>query len=139
MTAPAKHHLVAHSDGASRGNPGEAACAVILADESGNELLRRGRRLGVATNNVAEYEGVILALRLARELGAVEVTVRLDSELVVRQLNGRYKVKHPVLKPLFARASELMQSFARARVVHVPRAENSAADGLANDVLDGKA
>jgi len=131
--------LIAFTDGASRGNPGKAACAAILFDEKDEELVRRSKRLGIATNNVAEYEGVLLALDLAETLGARDVEIRLDSELVVRQLNGQYKVKHPALKPLFERARELMAAFDRVTVSHVPRDENTVADKLANDELDGKA
>jgi ribonuclease HI len=130
--------LIAFSDGASRGNPGKAACAVILFDEKNEELLRRSKPLGVTTNNVAEYEGVVLALDLARTLGASDVEVRLDSELVVRQLNGQYKVKHPTLKPLFERARGMMAEFDSVAISHVPRDENTLADELANDELDGK-
>lgn len=131
--------LIAFTDGASRGNPGDAACAVIMLDEKNEELLRRSKRLGKTTNNVAEYEGVLLALELAELLGARELDLRLDSELVVRQLNGSYKVKHPVLIPLFEKARERMKSFDRVTVTHVRRKENAVADKLANAELDGKA
>jgi len=131
--------LVAVCDGASRGNPGQAACAVVLTDaDDGAEVLSRAKRLGVATNNVAEYEGVILALELATMLGASELKLKLDSELVARQLNAEYKVKHPSLKPLFLRAQELGRAFDRLEVIHVPRDETQAADKMANDALDGK-
>jgi len=133
-----KFKLIAFTDGASRGNPGKAACAAILLDEKNEELLRRSKGLGVTTNNVAEYEGVLLALDLARTLGASDVDVRLDSELVVRQLNGDYKVKHPALKPLFERTREAVTDFDRVTFSHVPRDENKEADGLANDELDGR-
>lgn len=131
--------LTVHADGASRGNPGEAACAAIVLDARGEELLRRSRRLGVATNNVAEYEAVLMGLDLAAQLGAREVELRLDSELVVRQLNGQYKVKHPGLQPLYARAIKALQTFVSWHIIHIPRKENAAADKLANDALDGKA
>lgn len=130
--------LIAYSDGASRGNPGRAACAVVLLDDNHEELLRRSKGLGTATNNVAEYEGVVLALDLARTLGASDVEVRLDSELVVKQLNGLYKVKHPALKPLFEKTRRMMAEFDRVIVSHVPRDQNKLADDLANDELDGK-
>lgn len=131
--------LIAFTDGASRGNPGDSACAVIILDEKNEELLRRSKRLGRATNNVAEYEGVLFALELAELLGARELELRLDSELVVRQLNGSYKVKHPVLIPLFEKARRRMGSFDRVTVSHVPRKENAVADKLANAELDGRA
>ncbi len=130
--------LIAFADGGSRGNPGEAACAVILFDEKNEELLRRSKRLGVATNNVAEYHGVLLALELAETLGARDLELRIDSELVVRQLNGEYKVKHPALKPLYARTRERMAWFGRVTISHVPREKNALADELVNDELDGR-
>lgn len=136
---PRAGRLTAHTDGASRGNPGEASCAVILYDDENEELLRRAKRLGVTTNNVAEYEGVLLALEMASALGASGVRIKLDSELVARQLNGVYKVKHPVLVPLHGRALSLMGEFDEVEVIHVGRAENKAADKLANEALDGKA
>jgi len=130
--------LIAFADGGSRGNPGQSACAVVVFDDKNEELLRRSRRLGVTTNNVAEYHGVLLALELAETLGAGEVEIRIDSELVVRQLNGQYKVKHPSLKPLHARARAQMASFGRVTIYHVPREENELSDGLVNDELDGR-
>jgi ribonuclease HI len=129
---------IAQTDGGSRGNPGEAACAVILIDEKGEELFRRAKRLGVATNNQAEYEGVIYALDLAAQLGARRVELRTDSELIARQLTGAYKVKNEGLKPYHARARELMQVFEGVTVTHVRRAENKLADKLVNACLDGK-
>jgi ribonuclease HI len=138
-TASGPGRLIAHTDGASRGNPGPAACAVIVTDGDGDELLRRARRLGVVTNNVAEYHGVRLALELLRELGADDVVVKLDSELVVKQLNNEFKVKHPSLKPLFEQARELMREFSAVEIQYIPRAQNKAADRLANDALDEKA
>lgn len=131
--------LTAFTDGASRGNPGEAACAMVLFDEKNEELLRRTKRLGVTTNNVAEYEGVLLAMEYAGALGARDLDIRLDSELVVRQLSGEYKVKHPALKILHERARRRMSAFGEVTVTHVPREENTLADDLANDELDGKA
>jgi len=129
---------VAYSDGGSRGNPGDAACAVVIFDESGGELLRRAKRLGKATNNQAEYEGVIYALELAGQLGTKKLEIRMDSELVVRQLEGAYKVKNEGLKPLHARACELLDGFQSVAVTHVRRADNKLADKLVNACLDGK-
>jgi len=131
--------LVAYADGASRGNPGKAACAVIILDRKDEELLRRSKSLGKTTNNVAEYEGVLYALELAELLGASELELRLDSELVVRQINGQYKVKHPSLHPLFEKARARMKKFQRVTVKHIPRKENKNADDLANAELDGRA
>jgi ribonuclease HI len=130
--------VIAYADGASRGNPGESACAAVLCDESSTEILSRSERLGVATNNVAEYRGVILALRLARELGAAVIVIRLDSELVVNQLNGRYKVKHAGLKPLHDQVHALLSGFARVSIEHIPREKNARADDLANAALDAE-
>lgn len=130
--------LIAYADGGSRGNPGRAACGVLITDSSGAELLRRAKLIGKATNNVAEYAGVLLALELCSELGANDVLLRLDSELVVRQLEGRYKVKHPDLAKLHARAKVAIKAFESFSVEHVPRAQNAIADKLANAALDGK-
>lgn len=129
---------IAHTDGGSRGNPGEAACAVILLDEGGDELLRRAKRLGMATNNQAEYEGVIYALDLAAQMGARRIEIRTDSELIARQLTGVYKVKNEGLKPYHARARKLMGVFEGVTVTHVRRAENKLADKLVNACLDGR-
>ncbi len=109
-----------------------------MYDAGGNELLRRARRLGVATNNVAEYAGVELALSTCAELGASHVHLRIDSELVVRQMEGRYRVKKHDLKPFHARVMKLAGAFDTFRVEHIPRAENAAADALVNAALDGK-
>lgn len=130
--------IVAFCDGGSRGNPGPAACAAVLYDGENNELLRRAKRIGTATNNVAEYEGVILALELARELGADDLLLKLDSELVVRQIQGSYRVKSEALKPYHGRALELASAFVTFSVEHVRRADNRVADSLINATLDGK-
>jgi ribonuclease HI len=130
--------LTAFTDGASRGNPGEASCAVVIYDDSDEELLRRAKKLGVTTNNVAEYEGVILALELAATLSAAKLRIKLDSELVARQLNGVYKVKHPALKPLHARAKLLIRDFDAVEIIHISREKNKVVDKLANEELDGK-
>jgi ribonuclease HI len=130
--------VIVHSDGGSRGNPGEAACGVVVYDENGDEMLVRGKRLGKATNNEAEYEGVLLALELCRELRASSVKLRIDSELVERQIKGIYKVKKKELKPLHARTLLLSRQFEGFVVEHIPREENARADGLVNAVLDGR-
>jgi ribonuclease HI len=131
--------LVLHVDGASRGNPGEAAFGVHAAGSDGTELAALYGYLGTATNNVAEYQGLIHALRWALARGARRVRVCSDSELVVRQLNGRYRVKHPAMLPLHREATALLGRFERAEVVHVPREQNREADRLANQALDEKA
>jgi ribonuclease HI/predicted nucleic acid-binding Zn-ribbon protein len=137
-TAKSGLALIAYADGGARGNPGEAACASLITNAKGEELLRRARRLGKTTNNVAEYEGVLLALDLCKELGAAKVTLRLDSELVVRQIEGRYKVKHPDLMQLHHRVMLRKRTFEDLHVEHIPRKENTAADAMVNAALDGK-
>ena len=128
--------LIGWADGASRGNPGPAAWGMALATPAGEELAAEGRAIGRATNNVAEYRGAIAAAEAALALGADELELRLDSQLVVRQLEGRYRVKHRDLKPLFERLSGLAGQFAAFRAVHVPRERNRRADALANAALD---
>lgn len=125
------------TDGASRGNPGEAGAGMVLVDENGGEIHARGVYLGQCTNNVAEYQALILGLKAARELGAGTLAIRLDSELIVRQLLGRYKVKNEKLKPLFRQARELLKGVAY-NVAHVPREQNRRADELANRAIDEK-
>ena len=136
--APAGLKIVAFSDGGSRGNPGPAACAAILYDDGGDELLRRAKKIGTATNNVAEYEGVVLALELAGQLRASDLVLKLDSELIVRQIQGSYKVKNEGLRPYHARAVELIAGFPSFSIEHVRRSKNKEADKLVNDTLDGK-
>ncbi|MDQ6711488.1 MAG: ribonuclease HI family protein [Candidatus Dormibacteraeota bacterium] len=129
--------VIVHTDGASRGNPGPASLGVVIASVDGRVLLELGEALGLATNNVAEYTAVIRALERAAEMGARRVRVMLDSQLVVRQLNGSYRVKHPEMIPLYRRVLELIQKFEAVTFEHVPREENSEADRLANQALDG--
>ncbi len=123
-------------DGGSRGNPGPAAWGVAVLDADGRFVEGRAGCLGRATNNVAEYHGLVEALRLATERGARRVHIQSDSELIVKQLRGVYRVRHPDLKPLYAKARALMSRLDGARVVHVPRAENKDADRMVNEALD---
>ncbi|NIM01726.1 MAG: reverse transcriptase-like protein [Acidobacteria bacterium] len=123
-------------DGGSRGNPGPAAWGVAVLDAGGRCLERHAGTLGRATNNVAEYHGLIEALRLATQKSASEVRLRSDSELIVRQLQGRYKVKHPDLKPLFAEAKRMIAGLALFDIRHVRREDNKEADALVNEALD---
>jgi len=123
-------------DGGARGNPGPAAWAVAVLDEAGTYLEGFAGSMGRATNNAAEYQGLLEALRLAAERGATEVEIRADSELVVRQMEGRYRVRHAALIPLYDEAARRARGFARFRIVHVPRAENRVADRLVNQALD---
>jgi ribonuclease HI len=128
-----------HVDGASRGNPGEAGFGVHVTSEDGREVASLYGYLGRATNNVAEYQALLHALRFALARGASRVEVRSDSELLVRQVDGRYRVKSPGLQPLHREAKSLLARFERARVVHVPRERNREADALANRAVDERA
>jgi ribonuclease HI len=128
--------LVVHVDGGARGNPGPAAGAAVLSTPDGEVVDEVSETLGETTNNVAEYRGLLLGLRRARELGATEVEVVNDSELVARQVNGDYKVKHPAMKPLHAEAMRELEGFGAWSIRSVPRAQNAAADALVNQALD---
>ena len=124
--------VIAYSDGASMGNPGPAGCGVVILDRTGEVLLEDYRYLGEATNNVAEYEGALLALTRARELGARRVELKVDSELLANQIKGEYRVKSPNLAELFDDLKQLAGGFDDFEVTRVPRGENSKADKLAN-------
>jgi ribonuclease HI len=128
--------LVVHVDGGARGNPGPAAAAAVLSTPDGDVVDEAHEYLGVATNNVAEYRGLLLGLERARVLGADEVEVVNDSELVAKQVNGLYKVKHPDMRPLHAAAMQALAGFERWSIRSVPRADNAAADALVNEALD---
>jgi len=123
-------------DGGSRGNPGTAAWGVAILDDAGRYLEGHAGGLGHATNNVAEYHGLLEALRLAVEREADDVEILADSELIVRQIEGRYKVRKEHLKPLYAEATRLIRQIRRFRLAHVPRKENREADRLVNLALD---
>ena len=129
-------HVVVHVDGGSRGNPGPAAAAAVVSTPDGDVLDEATETLGRATNNVAEYRGLLLGLARARELGATEVDVVNDSELVARQISGAYKVKHPDMRPLYLEAMQALRGFERWSVRSVPRAQNADADALVNQALD---
>ena len=128
--------LVLHVDGGARGNPGPAAVGVVLATPEGEVVEERSERIGEATNNVAEYRAVLLGLDRARRLGATEVEIIGDSELVARQLDGSYKVKHRAMKPLYQEAMAALSAFDRWSIRTVPRADNARADELVNEALD---
>ena len=128
--------VVVHVDGGARGNPGPAAAAAVISSPGGEVLDEAAERIGTATNNVAEYRGLLLGLERARALGATEVEVVNDSELVAKQVNGDYKVKHADMKPLHAQALAALGEFDGWQVRSVPRAENAAADALVNAALD---
>ena len=127
------------ADGGSRGNPGPAASGAVLVGVDGTALAEVGEYLGIATNNVAEWRALIAGLAKAQELGIQELSVRLDSELVVRQLTGVYRVKHADLVPLATKAKVLLRAFRSIDIEHVPRKENAAADAVVNQVLDAAA
>ncbi|MFI5953433.1 bifunctional RNase H/acid phosphatase [Cryptosporangium sp. NPDC051539] len=131
-------HVVVEADGGSRGNPGNAGYGAVVRDaETGAVLAERAAGLGIATNNVAEYSGLIAGLEAAQSLGARRVDVRMDSKLVIEQSAGRWQVKQPHLRPLAGRINELIRSFDAVTLTWIPRAENKAADALANAAMDG--
>ncbi|CAM3604149.1 bifunctional RNase H/acid phosphatase [Smaragdicoccus niigatensis] len=132
--------VIVEADGGSRGNPGPAGYgAVVFTGDHAHILAERAESIGTATNNVAEYEGLIAGLTAAIELGADEVDVRMDSKLVVEQMSGRWQVKHADMQSRFRRAQDLAQGFSRITFTWIPRAENSHADSLANQAMDGAA
>ena len=130
--------LLIHTDGAARGNPGPAGAGAILRDADGAVVAEIAQPLGRATNNVAEWTAVRLALEEACRLGASHVDLRMDSELVARQITGVYRVKHPDLKPIHAAVMRLLGAFDGYTVGHVPRALNKDADRLSNVAIDGR-
>jgi ribonuclease HI len=130
--------VVLHVDGGARGNPGPAAIGVVVSNPEGEVLDELSETIGVTTNNVAEYRALLRGLERARALGADEVEIVNDSELVARQLTGAYKVKHPAMKPLHAEATALLRGFGGWRVRSVPRAQNARADELVNQALDAE-
>lgn len=138
-SAPPAGVFVANIDGASRGNPGPAAYAVVIRDPNGNVVLELGKRLGRDTNNVAEYYALLAALDYAGNSGIKALRIRSDSELLVRQMQGRYKVKSPDLKPLHERALKMSRQLQYFTIEHVRREQNRDADALANAALDAAA
>ncbi|HQO36469.1 MAG TPA: ribonuclease HI family protein [bacterium] len=132
---PAKTYTV-YCDGGSRGNPGPAGYGGVICDDSGKEIVQISESIGKATNNVAEYKGLIAVLSKARAMGIRRVVVKMDSELIVRQINGEYRVKQEHLKPLHAKCLAILRTLERWRIQHVPRAQNTVADRLANEAMD---
>jgi len=128
--------VVVHVDGGSRGNPGPAAAAAVISSPEGDVLDEASELLGIATNNVAEYRGVLLGLARAKALGASEVEVVNDSELVAKQINGLYKVKHAAMRPLYLDAIAALREFDAWSIRSVPRDQNAGADALVNQALD---
>jgi ribonuclease HI len=138
-TGGRRERVLIFCDGGARGNPGPAAIGAVVLDPSTDPpatLATVSRRIGVATNNVAEYEALIAGLEMAEEFPAREVEVRADSQLLIRQLEGGYRVRTEHLRPLHARARALLSGYERVHLVHVPREENTVADGLVNAALD---
>jgi ribonuclease HI len=129
--------LVVHVDGGARGNPGPAAIGVVASSSEGEVLREVGERIGPATNNVAEYRALLRGIEVALELGATEIELINDSELVAKQLTGAYRVKHPAMRPLFTEAMSALRGFDSWRIRSVPRAQNADADALVNQALDG--
>ena len=129
--------VIIHADGASRGNPGPAAIGAVIRDEQGTLITTISRRIGRTTNNQAEYRAIIAALEEAARLGARLADISLDSELVVKQIKGEYRVKKTTLKPLYQQVSQLLGSLEGFTINHVPRQQNKEADRLANRALDG--
>ncbi len=136
VRSSASGELVLFTDGASRGNPGLAGAGVVLQRPDGSVVAQRAVFLGTRTNNEAEYEALLIGLALAREFAPERLEVRLDSELVVRQLSGQYRVRHPGLIPLHRKAQELLRAFPNHRVLHVMREQNTRADELSNRAID---
>jgi len=128
--------MVLFCDGASRGNPGPGAYGFVLYHGEA-VVFEEGQKLGEVTNNIAEYTGLIEGLKAALNHGATEITVKSDSELMVRQLNGIYKVKTPHIKTLFDEARSLLKQFSSTEITHIRREENKRADKLCNQALDG--
>lgn len=132
--------VIVEADGGARGNPGPAGYGAVVCEAGTGEILaERAEALGVTTNNVAEYSGLIAGLSAAAEMGAVEVEVRMDSKLVVEQMSGRWQIKHPGLRPLAAQAAALVRRFESVSFRWIPRAENTRADALANAAMDAAA
>jgi ribonuclease HI len=131
--------LVLHVDGGARGNPGPAAIGVVISRPDGVVVEEVAEAIGVATNNVAEYQALLRGLERAAALGAQKIRIINDSELIARQVSGAYKVKHPAMKPLHAEAMSRLERFPRWSIQSVPRARNADADALVNRALDAAA
>ncbi len=129
--------LIVNVDGGARGNPGPAAIGAVVQDADGGVLEERGERIGKATNNVAEYRALLLGIERGAEMGASELELVGDSELVVRQVKGEYKVKDATLRGLHAEVQRALQPFESWSIRHVRREHNAAADRLVNEALDG--
>lgn len=129
---------VVNTDGGARGNPGPGGAGIVLRSPEGGVVAKGGAYLGSVTNNVAEYEALLWGMRAALAHGATRLMVRADSELVVKQLRGEYRVKNEGLKPLFCQAQGLRRAFEAVEFVHVRREDNAEADAMANEAMDGR-
>jgi len=134
-----KETLTLQFDGGSRGNPGPAGIGVVVSAEDGTPLVTLGRFIGRATNNVAEYRALITAMEKAKELGAKKIVIRGDSELIIKQMRGEYRVKHPDMKALYNKAQALLREFESSKIEHNLRHKNELADKLANLAMDRRA
>jgi ribonuclease HI len=139
LTGASPERVVLYVDGGARGNPGPSGVGVVIAGPDGEELARANDYIGIATNNAAEYRALLLGLEKARALGAREVEIVNDSELIARQVGGEYRVKSPDLRPLHERAMNALRAFDRWSIRSVPRAQNELADGLVNEAIDARA
>lgn len=129
-------HFIIRTDGGARGNPGPAGIGVVIENDKGDVVEEHSKFLGIKTNNQAEYEAVLLGLRRVLELGGTSAEVVADSELLIKQANGEYKVRHENMKPLFAKLKDLERALGPVTYRHVRRAENESADELANQAMD---
>ena len=128
--------MIINTDGGSRGNPGPGACGAVIKDRNGNVVAQKGRFLGICTNNEAEYKGLILGLETALEIGVDNAEILMDSELVVKQLKGEYRVKNAKLSPLYQKVKELEEKIGQVSYRAIPREQNKLADAMVNKVLD---
>lgn len=131
-----KKLLVINTDGGARGNPGPAGIGVVIKSESGDLVYKYGGFIGEATNNVAEYRALIKSLEEAKHLGATALRIQMDSELIVKQMNGVYKIKEPTLKELAGEVMRLLKNFSAHSFVHVRREFNKEADAMVNEAID---
>ncbi|WP_054870020.1 ribonuclease HI family protein [Caloranaerobacter sp. TR13] len=129
---------IIHTDGGSRGNPGLAGIGIVIYDESNNIVLELSQYIGVQTNNVAEYKALVRALELSYEMGIKDIELYMDSELVVKQIKGEYKVRNERMKPFYEMANSLISQFDNFNIYHVRREKNKRADELANLAMDTK-
>ena len=136
LTPVASKHATLFCDGGSRGNPGIAGAGAVIFDKDKKEIARRGTFCGRTTNNVAEYTGLIIGMELALEKDITHLEAKLDSKLVVEQMCGRWKVKHPGIRPLFEKAKALAENFTKVSFQHIPRAKNFVADAIANKAMN---